>query len=43
MTTRNRGRPRSVDFDKALSRSPTGRLCTRLLRDRYWKDTGRTI
>jgi long-chain acyl-CoA synthetase len=28
--------PRSVDFDEALPRHPTGKLYTRLLRDRYW-------
>jgi acyl-CoA synthetase (AMP-forming)/AMP-acid ligase II len=28
--------PRSIDFDQALPRSPTGKLYKRLLRDRYW-------
>lgn len=28
--------PRSVDFDPALPRHPTGKLYKRLLRDRYW-------
>jgi acyl-CoA synthetase (AMP-forming)/AMP-acid ligase II len=31
--------PRSVDFDEALPRHPTGKLYTRLLRDRYWPRT----
>ncbi|HET9769954.1 MAG TPA: acyl-CoA synthetase [Acidimicrobiia bacterium] len=30
--------PRSVDFDPALPRLPTGKLYKRLLRDRYWGD-----
>jgi long-chain acyl-CoA synthetase len=28
--------PRSVDFEKALPRHPTGKLYKRLLKDRYW-------
>jgi acyl-CoA synthetase (AMP-forming)/AMP-acid ligase II len=28
--------PRSVDFDPALPRDPSGKLYKRLLRDRYW-------
>ncbi len=28
--------PRSIDFDDALPRLPTGKLYKRLLRDRYW-------
>ena len=35
--------PRSVDFEKALPRHPTGKLYKRLLRDRYWEGTGRRI
>lgn len=35
--------PRSVDFEQALPRHPTGKLYKRLLRDRYWKDAGRLI
>jgi long-chain acyl-CoA synthetase len=35
--------PRSFDFEPALPRHPTGKLYKRLLRDRYWKDAGRTI
>jgi long-chain acyl-CoA synthetase len=31
--------PRSIDFERELPRHPTGKLYTRLLRDRYW--TGR--
>ena len=30
--------PRSVDFEEQLPRHPTGKLYTRLLRDKYWKD-----
>jgi fatty-acyl-CoA synthase len=30
--------PRSVDFDPALPRLPTGKLYKRVLRDRYWGD-----
>jgi fatty-acyl-CoA synthase len=30
--------PRSVDFDPALPRLPTGKLYKRILRDRYWGD-----
>ncbi len=29
--------PRSVDFDPALPRHPTGKLYKRLLKDRYWQ------
>ena len=28
--------PRSIDFEAALPRTPTGKLMKRLLRDRYW-------
>jgi len=28
--------PRSVDFEDELPRHPTGKLYTRLLRDKYW-------
>ncbi len=35
--------PRSIDFEDALPRHPTGKLFVRLLRDRYWKDRGRKI
>ncbi|MGZ4709917.1 MAG: AMP-binding protein [Acidimicrobiales bacterium] len=35
--------PRSVDFEDELPRHPTGKLYTRLLRDRYWADTSRSI
>jgi long-chain acyl-CoA synthetase len=35
--------PRSVDFERQLPRAPTGKLMKRLLRDRYWEGTGRTI
>ena len=30
--------PRSVDFETALPRHPTGKLYKRLLKDRYWAD-----
>jgi len=30
--------PRSIDFDPALPRLPTGKLYKRLLKDRYWAD-----
>lgn len=35
--------PRSVDFEERLPRHPTGKLYTRLLRDRYWKDEQRAL
>ena len=35
--------PRSIDFEEALPRHPTGKLYKRLLRERYWKDSGRQI
>jgi long-chain acyl-CoA synthetase len=35
--------PRSVDFEDELPRQPTGKLYKRLLRDRYWAGTGRSI
>jgi long-chain acyl-CoA synthetase len=31
--------PKSIDFDAALPRQPTGKLYKRLLRDRYWGDS----
>jgi long-chain acyl-CoA synthetase len=31
--------PRTVDFEDELPRHPTGKLYTRLLRDKYWKRT----
>ena len=30
--------PRSIDFERELPRTPTGKLLKRLLRDRYWAD-----
>ncbi|MGQ0430799.1 MAG: AMP-binding protein [Microthrixaceae bacterium] len=30
--------PRSIDFEDELPRHPTGKLYTRLLRDKYWAD-----
>ncbi len=35
--------PRSIDFEDELPRHPTGKLYTRLLRDRYWAETDRAI
>jgi long-chain acyl-CoA synthetase len=35
--------PRSIDFEARLPRHPTGKLYTRLLRDRYWKGRKRSI
>ena len=35
--------PRSVDFEARLPRHDTGKLYTRLLRDRYWKGRDRSI
>jgi long-chain acyl-CoA synthetase len=30
--------PRSIDFEAALPRHPTGKLYKRLLKDKYWGD-----
>jgi len=35
--------PRSVDFEEALPRYPTGKLYKRILRDRYWEGVDRRI
>jgi long-chain acyl-CoA synthetase len=35
--------PRSVDFREELPRHPTGKLYKRLLKDEYWKASGRSI
>ena len=35
--------PRTIDFEDELPRYPTGKLFTRLLRDRYWPDADRSI
>ena len=35
--------PRSIDFEDELPRHPTGKLYTRLLRDRYWVGADRSI
>ena len=35
--------PRSFEFVASLPREPNGKLKKRLLRDPYWKDTGRSI
>ena len=35
--------PRSIDFEDELPRYPTGKLYTRLLKERYWADRGRVI
>jgi acyl-CoA synthetase (AMP-forming)/AMP-acid ligase II len=35
--------PRSIDFRAELPRHPTGKLYKRLLKDEYWKNSGRAI
>ena len=35
--------PRSVDFEDALPRHPTGKLYTRLLRDKYWEGRSTSV
>ena len=35
--------PRSVDFEAELPRHPTGKLYTRLLRDKYWQDRATAV
>lgn len=35
--------PRSIDFRNELPRHPTGKLYKRLLKDEYWKHSGRAI
>ena len=35
--------PRSIDFREELPRHPTGKLYKRLLKDEYWKASGRSI
>ncbi len=35
--------PRSVDFEEHLPRHPTGKLYTRLLRDKYWADRASAV
>ena len=35
--------PRSVDYEDQLPRHPTGKLLKRLLRGKYWEDSGRAI
>ena len=35
--------PKTVDFEEHLPRHPTGKLYKRLLRDPYWKESGRRI
>ena len=35
--------PRSIDVHPELPRNEAGKLQKRQLRDRYWKDTGRSI
>jgi acyl-CoA synthetase (AMP-forming)/AMP-acid ligase II len=35
--------PRSIDFRAELPRHPTGKLYKRLLKDEYWKHSGRAI
>ena len=35
--------PRSIDFRAELPRHPTGKLYKRILKDEYWKSSGRAI
>ena len=35
--------PRSVDFEDELPRHPTGKLYTRLLRDKYWQGRATSV
>ena len=35
--------PRSIDFRTELPRHPTGKLYKRILKDEYWKNSGRAI
>ena len=35
--------PRSIDFEDRLPRYSTGKLYTRLLRDRYWAGRNKVI
>ena len=35
--------PRSIDFRAELPRHPTGKLYKRILKDEYWKNSGRAI
>ena len=35
--------PRSIDVEDELPRHPTGKLYTRLLRDRYWQGRERRV
>ena len=35
--------PKSIDFEKALPRHPTGKLLKRILRDKYWEGQERKI
>ena len=35
--------PRSIDFREELPRHPTGKLYKRILKDEYWKNSGRAI
>jgi long-chain acyl-CoA synthetase len=35
--------PRSIDFEDELPRHPTGKLYTRLLRDKYWQDRATAV
>lgn len=35
--------PRAIDFEADLPRQPSGKLYKRLIKERYWKDTGRRI
>ena len=36
-------KPKSVDFVAELPKAPTGKILKRMLRDPYWKDSGRDV
>jgi acyl-CoA synthetase (AMP-forming)/AMP-acid ligase II len=36
-------KPKSVEFWKELPKNPTGKILKRVIRDQYWKGSGRTI
>jgi len=35
--------PRTIDFEEELPRHPTGKLYKRLLKERYWKNHGKSL
>lgn len=36
-------KPKSVEFWKELPKNPTGKILKRVIRDQYWKGSGRTV